>query len=165
MPRITLNEILRCKPGALVVFAPVCKSFSRMSSTYNHLKCSVQTFLMHTKISTCDTRFTCRKKSDRQLSGPRCQHTSGRTIYRPYGNVDHIFVKTGNLLASRVVLMIFICCWLNLRWVLEQPSGSSMHLLPRYQYLWSIVEVSCKCNYHVDIVLFTEMISTNILVH
>ena len=28
--RLTVNEILRCKPGSLVLFAPVCKSFSRM---------------------------------------------------------------------------------------------------------------------------------------
>lgn len=29
-----MNEILRCKPGAIVIFAPVCKSFSRMSDAY-----------------------------------------------------------------------------------------------------------------------------------
>ena len=30
--RLAVNEVLRCKPGAFVLFAPVCKSFSKMSS-------------------------------------------------------------------------------------------------------------------------------------
>lgn len=53
-------------------------------------------------------------------------------------------MKTGNLLAVRVALMILVCSWLNLRWVLEQPSGSSMHLLNRFQQLWSQVQVTCS---------------------
>ena len=70
---------------------------------------------------------------------PRCHHTSGRNTFRPYGNEDFTFVKTGNTLACRVVLMIILCCFMNLRWVLEHPSGSFMELLPRYQELWSLV--------------------------
>ena len=34
-PRLTLNEILRCRPGSLVLLAPCCRSFSRMPTGLN----------------------------------------------------------------------------------------------------------------------------------
>ena len=77
---------------------------------------------------------------------PRCHHTSGRNTFRPYGNEEFIFVKTGNTLACRVVLMVILCSFMNLRWVVEQPSGSSMEYLPRYQELWSLVTAPRQIN-------------------
>lgn len=77
---------------------------------------------------------------------PRCHHTSGRNTFRPYGNEEFTFVKTGNTLACRVVLMVILCSYMNLRWVVEQPSGSSMEYLPRYQELWSLVTAPRQIN-------------------
>lgn len=57
------------------------------------------------------------------------------------GNEGFTFVQIGNLLAIRVVLIIILCNWRGLRWLLEQPSSSSMDKLPRYQWLWSVVRV------------------------
>ena len=91
---------------------------------------------------------------------PRCHHTSGRNTFRPYGNEDFTFVKTGNTLACRVVLMIILCCFMNLRWVLEQPSGSFMELLPRYQELWSLVTAP-RQKKTVDLFIVSGCISHN----
>ena len=35
--------------------------------------------------------------------------------------------------------MILLCSWLGLRWVLEQPSGSSMESLPVFQDIWAVI--------------------------
>lgn len=97
---LTLNEILRCKPGSMVLLAPCCKSFSRM-----------------------------------------CRHTSGRSSFRPWGNVGYVFVRTGNILGCRVCLLILVCCYKGLRWLLEQPSGSCFHVMPRFQIILELLDV------------------------
>jgi hypothetical protein len=43
--RLTLNELLRCEPGSLVLMAPCCKSFSRMSSPQWYMKRTIFTTL------------------------------------------------------------------------------------------------------------------------
>lgn len=78
------------------------------------------------------------------IKQPRCQYTSGRSHFRPYGFEHFIFVKTGNELACRVALMIMVASWMGLRWILEQPSTSSMDILPRFQELWGMVNVSVR---------------------
>ena len=70
----------------------------------------------------------------------RCRHTSGRTSFKPYGNVGYVFVRTGNILACRVALLLLVCSFLGLRWILEQPSGSCLDALPRFQQLWALVD-------------------------
>ena len=40
--------------------------------------------------------------------------------------------------------MIMVASWMGLRWILEQPSTSSMDILPRFQELWGIVNVSVR---------------------
>lgn len=95
------------------------------------------------KFKICWIRFSLVQIHETSSPLPRCHHTSGRSIYRPYGDTDRIFVQVGNLLAVRTVLMILVCNFMQLRWLLEQPSQSSMNSLPRYQELWNLVQVSC----------------------
>ena len=43
------------------------------------------------------------------------------------------FVREGNLLASRLILMLWICASRGLIWLVEQPEGSVFNLHPRWQ--------------------------------
>ncbi|CAL1150914.1 unnamed protein product [Cladocopium goreaui] len=97
---LTLNEVLRCKPGSLLVLAPVCTSMSAMS-----------------------------------------RHTSGRSYLKPYGNTNYEFVELGNTLACRCILLILVAHWRGLRWLLEQPDGSFLQYLPRFQWLLQVIKV------------------------
>ena len=72
---------------------------------------------------------------------PRCRHTSGRSFSRPYGNVGYVFVRTGNILGCRVCLLILVCSYLGLRWLLEQPSGSCFYVMPRFQLILELLDV------------------------
>ncbi len=71
----------------------------------------------------------------------RCRYTSGRTYFTPLGNTGYQFVSDGTILSSRCALLILVCCWRNLRWLLEQPDGSFLPEMPRFQWLWSVIEV------------------------
>ena len=145
--RATVNEILRCKPGSLVLFAPCCKSFSRMYATQcvggwpwvmlhgvGSFKISRLVFHACTPVEFEHNYF---------VGQPcRCRYTSGRTCFNPYGNCGYRFVRTGNILACWVVLMILLCSSLGLRWMMEQPSGTCLTILPRIQQLWSLVDAA-----------------------
>ena len=52
------------------------------------------------------------------------------------------FVKMGNVLASRVVFMCMLAAIGGLRFLVEQPSGSFLEDLPRYQWLWGTLKAS-----------------------
>ena len=71
----------------------------------------------------------------------RCRYTSGRTFFTPFGNNGYSFVEFGTILSSRCALLILVCCWRGLRWLLEQPDGSFLPNMPRFQWLWSVIEV------------------------
>ena len=59
--------------------------------------------------------------------------TSQRDVFDRLGNSGYTYVATGNGLASRVVLLLYICSWKKLRWVVEQPGGSVFADHPRFQ--------------------------------
>ena len=71
----------------------------------------------------------------------RSRYTSGRTPLTPWGNIGYNFVKVGNVLSGRTVLWIIIALWKGCRILLEQPSGSFLPELPRYQWLWRYFQV------------------------
>ena len=74
----------------------------------------------------------------------RSRHTSGRSIFQPEGNEHYEFVRVGNLLANRVCLLIWVATAYGLRWLLEQPDGSALPDLPRFQHFWGVIQVSLK---------------------
>ena len=76
----------------------------------------------------------------------RSIHTSGRTFLTPDGNAGYTFVALGNLFSARCVLLILVCCWRNLRWVLEQPEGSFLPQMERFEWLWGVVQVEGASN-------------------
>ena len=71
----------------------------------------------------------------------RSRHTSGRTPFNPMGNSHFGFVASGNLLCSRVVLLIYTCELLGLRYLVEQPGSSFLGNMPRRQQLLKNLEV------------------------
>ena len=70
----------------------------------------------------------------------RCRHTSGRSSLTAWGNTQYNFVEEGNTLACRTILLILVCQWRRLRWLMEQPDGSFFPLLPRFQWLLSVIQ-------------------------
>ena len=77
----------------------------------------------------------------------RSRATSGRSILFPLGNTDYGFVQMGNLLASRLILLLYICSWKCLRWIVEQPEGTAFPLLPRWQEFHEIAKAACLSFY------------------
>ena len=71
--------------------------------------------------------------SERTLDQPRSRATSGRGLLFPLGDTTRKFVADGNLLGSRVTLMLWICSARGLIWLVEQPEGSVFPLHPRWQ--------------------------------
>ena len=51
------------------------------------------------------------------------------------------FVRTGNLLASRVFLTLWLAAAVDVRFLLEQPGGSILGDMPRFQELVQHVSV------------------------
>lgn len=76
----------------------------------------------------------------------RSRYTSGRSIFQPEGNDQYEFVRIGNLLANRVALLIWVATAYGLRWLLEQPEGSALPDLPRFQQLWRAIQVGLNLN-------------------
>ena len=72
----------------------------------------------------------------------RSRHTSGRSYLKPYGNTNYEFVELGNTLACRCILLILVAHWRGLRWLLEQPDGSFLQYLPRFQWLLQVIKAT-----------------------
>ena len=70
----------------------------------------------------------------------RSRHTSGRSCLNPYGNRGYVFVKVGNVLSERSILIVLLASWCGLRWLMEQPDGSFMPHLPKFQWLFGILK-------------------------
>ena len=70
----------------------------------------------------------------------RSRHTSGRTCLTPYGNQGYLFVKVGDILSHRFLILVLLASWCGLRWLMEQPDGSYMPQLPRFQWLYGVVK-------------------------
>ena len=130
---------MRCTKGSLLVLAPVCTSFSSM-----FLDC---VFVCKTgcwSISkTCwfELTFTKMRQSKNALK-PRCRFTAGRCCFIPYGHEGLDFVARGNVLATRTILMCIVASFMELNWILEQPSESNMEELPEFQFLLSIISAT-----------------------
>ena len=70
----------------------------------------------------------------------RCRHTSGRSYLTPWGNAGYAFVRMGNVLSTRSALLCLLASACKLRWVLEQPRSSFLPELPRFQWLWGLLQ-------------------------
>lgn len=98
----------------------------------------------------------------------RCRYTSGRTYLSPYGNTGYHFVAVGNILSARAALMCFLAAACGLRFLLEQPSGSFLEDLPRFQWLWGQLKVLFffeKIYIYIYISLFKPVVECNHVLH
>jgi len=59
--------------------------------------------------------------------------TSKRSKAKPLGNQSLKYIKDANLMATRVVLLMWLCTATGLAFVLEQPQGSTLEMNPRFQ--------------------------------
>ena len=59
--------------------------------------------------------------------------SSKRTVFTPAGDVDRIFVRQGNVMVRRLVLVLWLAHSLGHAFVVEQPRGSIMSLLDRFE--------------------------------
>lgn len=71
----------------------------------------------------------------------RCAGTHGRSLIFPLGNQGYRFVREGNLLASRVCILILVICSQGCRFVLEQPQGSFLEHHPRMSWLFTFLKL------------------------
>lgn len=71
----------------------------------------------------------------------RCAGTHGRSLIFPLGNQGYRFVREGNLLASRVCILILVICSQGCRFVLEQPQGSFLEHHPRMSWLFTFLNL------------------------
>lgn len=78
------------------------------------------------------------------MDAVRSRATAGRSILFPLGHIEFQFVEIGNLLSARLILMLFICSWKGLRWIIEQPEGSAFPLQPRWQQFLKLASASCR---------------------
>ncbi len=49
-------------------------------------------------------------------------------------------MKVGNVLSERSILIVLLASWCGLRWLMEQPDGSFMPHLPKFQWLFGILK-------------------------
>ena len=61
------------------------------------------------------------------------RHTSERTACKPLGDELKVWVADSNILAGRTILLLWLCQALDIAFLLEQPGGTCMPLLPRFQ--------------------------------
>ena len=73
----------------------------------------------------------------------RSRHTAGRDPFNEYlGNTCYDFVQIGNVLASRLILMLMVISAKGARYIVEQPSGSCLKHHPRFQQFLKIAKVA-----------------------
>ena len=63
-----------------------------------------------------------------------CTSQSGRSYFFPLGDESVLWVKEGNVMCCRVVLLIWLCCALDLIFLLEQPGEAKFGQMPRWVY-------------------------------
>ena len=63
-----------------------------------------------------------------------CTGQSGRSYFCPLGFEEVRWVREGNIMCSRVVLLIWLCCALELIFLLEQPGEAKFGNMPRWQF-------------------------------
>ena len=73
----------------------------------------------------------------------RSRATSCRSLLFPLGCERFDFVRDGNLLCARSVLLLWLGSVMNLRWGLEQPHGSIAECMPRLQQFFGVTDVTC----------------------
>ena len=59
----------------------------------------------------------------------------GRSALTPLGDVTLPFVKTGNILASRSLILALICLCRGVYYFIEQPGGSYLDHFPYLQWM------------------------------
>lgn len=113
-----VGQLLSLKKGGLLVVALCCRSFSSM----------------------CLGSFS----SSAFEVGLRSRATSGRSWIKPSGNEEYAFVREGNVLASRVALLVHLASSLGVMWFIEQPGTSILMAHPRINNLFRTIAVSCQ---------------------
>lgn len=63
----------------------------------------------------------------------RSRGSTGRTPAFPSGNLSYPSVRDGNYIASRTLVLLYVCAALQVFWLLEQPCNSVMEALPSFQ--------------------------------
>ena len=92
------------------------------------------------------------------VSSLRSSHTAGRDVFNFWlGNEGYDFVRTGNLLCSRLCLCLLICFARGCRFIVEQPEGSSLGNHPRFQEILKIGTVSWFKQY-TNMLLFHQLL-------
>ena len=77
----------------------------------------------------------------------RSRNTAGRSAMDPAGNDQHDFVRIGNLLGDRLVLLCMVISSVAAgRFFIEQPGASSFPTRPRFQWMLSVIKVRDKSN-------------------
>ena len=145
--RLVCREIWNTAPGGICLFGICCNSFTRMW------------LCMHLRNGCCKDRWHpfSTYHSEHSCVGFHCFffvrscHTAGRDIFNDYmGNQGYEFVALGNLFMSRLALAIWICFARGIRWVVEQPEGSSLPSHPRFQAILEIgVALLASINHEV----------------
>ncbi len=132
--RLACSEIWNTATGGICVFGICCNSFSKMWLGFELSKIDVIGCEEFFSIMNCQTHIC--------MIELRSYHTAGRDIFNDYlGNYGYDFVKCGNLLCSRLALLLILCYAKGIRWVVEQPEGSSLPHHPRFQYVIGIGKV------------------------
>ena len=75
----------------------------------------------------------------------RCAGTHGRSALFPLGNQGYSFVSSGNLLACRIVCLVFFILAHRGRFLLEQPSGSYLEWHPRVDDCFKTIGIFTGC--------------------
>lgn len=75
----------------------------------------------------------------------RCAGTHGRSALFPLGNRGYGFVSCGNLLACRIICLIYFILARRGRFLLEQPAGSYLEWHPRVDDCFKTVGIFTGC--------------------
>ena len=67
--------------------------------------------------------------------------TSQRSDHAPLGDITKECVRNANLMASRVIALLYLAAAAQIFWILEQPSSSLFEHLPRFQQLLGVISV------------------------
>ncbi|CAL1145385.1 unnamed protein product [Cladocopium goreaui] len=97
--------------------------------------------LVLNEVMRCKPGSTVVLAPDCRSLSKMCRHTSGRSYLTPMGNRGYVFVRVGNTLSGRTVIVALLAAWCGLRFIIEQPDGSFLEHLPHYQWLFSVLKV------------------------
>ena len=89
-----------------------------------------------------------------------------RTASQPFGDLKHAFVHVGNILGTRMVLLLMLAACRSVHYFVENPENSAVRIFPYLMHMMAIPELNPNrtqwCPLHVLYEVLIQLLTINV---